>query len=115
MNARSVVLWGAALANAALVPACTAPSPDALKLMESSDGGAEGARGGHDSGGSMSRDASSSGSSGDSDSAVPHEDAGSTQEDSGIADDSGVWDSGGCIRPPYQTTNQCSGIGMPGG
>jgi hypothetical protein len=24
-------------------------------------------------------------------------------------------DSGECVRPPYQTTNECTGIGKPGG
>jgi hypothetical protein len=114
MNARPVLLWGFALVTLSLVPAC---APGASDPTESGDGSApDGAwGGGDDSGGAISIDGSSSDSSssgGNADSAVADEDSG--REDSGGADASGAWDAG-CIRPPYITTNECTGIGMPGG
>ncbi len=114
MNARSVLVWGFALVTAPLVPACVTRSPDDSSPTESSDGAApDGASGGgDDAGGAMSSDGSSSG--GDADSAVTEKDSGSTHEDSGGADGSVARDAG-CIRPPYQTTDECTGIGMPGG
>jgi hypothetical protein len=123
MNARSVRIRGFALVTALLVPACTTGSPSALNPTESSDGAApDGASGsGGDSGGATSSGGSSSdgssssgSSSSEPDSSVTGEDSGSTQRDSGGADGSGAVD-GGCIRPPYQTTNECTGIGTPGG
>jgi hypothetical protein len=114
MNARSVVLWGFALAAAPLIPACTTESPGALNPMEPSDGAApDGASGGNDdSGGAISSGDSSK--RGDAPT-VTDDDSGRAQDDSGSADGSHARDSGECIRPPYQTTNACTGIGTPGG
>lgn len=133
MNVRSVVVWGFALAAAPLLAACSSSSSSASNPNESSDGAApDGAwGGGSDSGVAMSGSGSSSGgssgsgsssgspsssgsSSVDSGSMATGEDSGSAQVDSGGAEASSPWD-GGCIRPPYQTTNECTGIGMPGG
>src|SRR5213592_3598446 len=103
MNARSVVLWGFALATAPLIPACTTESPGALNPMEPSDGAApDGASGGNDSGGATSR--------GDAGSTITDDDSGRAQDDSGSADGSHARESGECVRPPYQTTNACTGI-----
>ena len=113
MNARIFRIWSFALATGPLLAAC---SPDASSAVEASDGAAqEGASGGRDSGGATSRDSSSDRSSSGDDSSVAGEDSGDAAKDSGSADGSGVLDSGECIRPPFQTTNQCSGIGQPGG
>ncbi len=121
MNARSVLLWGFALVTASLVPAC---APTSLDASSSTDGSApDGALGGGDdsgsatsSSGSSSGTSSSSGSSsGEPDAAVTDEDSGGVRGDSGRADASGTGDSGACIRPPFQTTNECTGIGKPGG
>jgi hypothetical protein len=124
MNARSVVLWGFALATVPLVPACTTASSGVSNPVESNDGATpdDASGGGEDSGGSTpssdssSDSASSSDSShGDSGSPAGDGDSGSTPHDSGSADGSHPRDSGECIRPPYQTTNECTGIGTPNG
>ncbi|HEY2514772.1 MAG TPA: hypothetical protein VGI39_28095 [Polyangiaceae bacterium] len=131
MAARSVVRWGFALVLAPLAPACSASSPDASNPMESSDGAApeaaSGGGGSDDSGGatwsgdSSSSSSSSDGSSsdgpstGDSGSTVTGKDSGGAHHDSGTSDGSVAVDGGACIRPPYQTTNECTGIGQPGG
>ena len=114
MHARSVVLWGFALATASLIAACSAESPGASNPTESSDGAAPA---GKDSGGATSSgDASSNGSAhGDSGSTVTDDDSGRTHDDSGSTDASHARDSAECIRPPYQTTNECSGIGTSNG
>lgn len=130
MTVRSVVLRGLALATASLVPACSAASPDRTSPVESSDAavpdGVSG--GGPDAEGATSNGDSSSGGSsggrspdggawsGDSGSAGSANDSGSAYRDAGSADGSGIAvDSGECIRPPFQTTNECTGIGTPGG
>ena len=131
MTVRSLVLWSLALAAGSPLPACSA-SPDASNPADSGDGAApEGASGGgQDSGsatpsgdassggssGGNSWDSGSGGSTGDSGSPGTPQDSGSPHHDSGSADGSGIAvDSGECIRPPFQTTNECTGIGMPGG
>ena len=135
MNARSVLLLTFALGTAPLAPACATMAPSAANPVDSNDGsapeGSSGSGGATSSGGSSGSGSSSGGSSssgsssgssssssgssgGGSDAAVADEDSGSAQKDSGSADSSIARD-GGCIRPPYQTTNECTGIGQPGG
>jgi len=116
MRARSVVVWGFALATVALIPACTTESPAALNPMQPSDGSApDGAPDASNSDATIARGDSSSGGSSHGDSASSDDDSGHAREDAGSADGSHARDSGECIRPPYQTTNECTGIGMPGG
>jgi hypothetical protein len=114
MRARSVVLCAFALAATPLLPACSS-EPGTSNLIEPKDGAApEGASGDQDAGGAS--DSSSGGpSQGDSAPPVTDDDAGPAQKDSGTADAPHPRDSGECVRPPYQTTNECSGIGTPNG
>jgi hypothetical protein len=113
MHARFALVCGFALATAPLLLAC---APDVMNRLEYGDGSApDGASGSHDSGGTSHGDASSdTSSSGDPDSAVVDEDSGATPRDAGNADASAGRDAG-CVRPPYKTTDQCSGIGQPNG
>jgi hypothetical protein len=131
MHARSVLVLGFALLTAPLFPACSSGSSGPSNPAQSNDAAApDGASGGGDSGAASSSSGSSSGgssssgsssggssssgsSSGGGSDASAGEDS-STPEDSGKTDSSFAWD-GGCIRPPYQTTNECTGIGQPGG
>jgi hypothetical protein len=133
MNSRPFLAIGFAVAMAPLVPACSAGSPgisnpggpnDGAAPPSSSGGGSSSSSssgGGSSSGGSSSGGSSSGGGSSSSGSSSGSgydagltNDSGSGPKDSGGPDTSFVWD-GGCIRPPYSTMNECTGIGMPGG
>jgi hypothetical protein len=121
MNARPILLWGFALATASLAPACSSapaaasgPSDASTPLGPSTSDDDAGSA---PSSSSSSGNSSSSGGSPSLDSGSPatSDDSGTPQHDSGTKDASTPRDSGACIRPPYQTTDECTGIGKPGG
>lgn len=118
MFARCIRASGLALVTACSVCACSSGSTDGVGRVASTDGAApepDAAAGAHEAGATSSSDGSPDGGAAHVDaSSDATDDAASRHDASGTADGASAGDAG-CIRPPYQTTNECTGIGKPGG